>query len=166
MLLSRYSPEKDIKIERATKMNSVTVTIKDKTDIMVNVVLVTKEDDKIHNYKVPKDDCFAHLEVQFRFFNLSPEVNGILGRTHRPDFQNPAKPGVAMPLVAGEDNFRTSSLHSHDCKTCIFTGLSGSIKWETEHALLNCTRGGTLRIRNHLQEVIRMILTCIKCQQS
>lgn len=143
VLLNRYSPEKDIKIERSRKMNSVTVTIKDKVEIMVNVVPVTKEDDRIHSYKVPLNDCFAHLEVQFRFFNLSPKVDGILGRTYRPDFENPAKPGVAMPVVGGEDNFRTSSLLSHDCKTCIFTGLSGSIKSETAHALLDCTRGAS-----------------------
>ncbi|KAG7541284.1 Root cap [Arabidopsis thaliana x Arabidopsis arenosa] len=139
-----YSLEKDIKIERPRKMNSVTITIKDKAEIMVNVVPVTKEDDMIHSYKVPLDNCFAHLEVQFRFFNLSPKVDGILGRTYRTDFQNPAKPGVAMPVVGGEDNFRTSSLLSHDCKTCIFTGLSGSVKWETKkYALLDCTRGAS-----------------------
>lgn len=26
-----------------------------------------KEDDRIHRYMLPSDDCFAHLEVQFRF---------------------------------------------------------------------------------------------------
>lgn len=144
MLLSRYLPEKDIKIERTRKMNSVTITIKHKAEIMVNVVPVTKEDDRIHSYKVPLDNCFAHLEVQFRFFNFSPKVDGILGRTYRTDFQNPAKPGVAMPVVGGEDNFRTTSLLSHDCKTCIFTGLSGSVKWDTKkYALLDCARGAS-----------------------
>ncbi|ESQ43035.1 hypothetical protein EUTSA_v10015615mg, partial [Eutrema salsugineum] len=71
-LATRYSPNKDIKVERVTKRNSVIVTIKDKAEIMVNVVPVTKEDDRIHSYKVPSDDCFAHLEVPFKFFNLSP----------------------------------------------------------------------------------------------
>ncbi|ESQ54533.1 hypothetical protein EUTSA_v10027534mg [Eutrema salsugineum] len=146
-ILSRwYSPEKDIKIERATKMNSVTVTIKDKAEIMVNVVPVTREDDRIHkdhNYKVTSNDCFAHLEVKFRFLNLSPKVDGVLGRTYRPGFQKQAKRGVVTPMVGGEDNFRTSSLLSHDCKTCVFNGLSGSIRWETEHALLDCTRGAS-----------------------
>ncbi|CAA7049159.1 unnamed protein product [Microthlaspi erraticum] len=101
ILSTWYSPNKDIKIERVTTRNSVIVTIKDKAEIMINVVPVTKEDDRIHSYKVPSDDCFAHLEVQFRFFNLSPKVDGILGRTYKPDFQNPAKPGVAMPVLGG-----------------------------------------------------------------
>lgn len=46
-----YSSERDIKIERATKMNSVTVKIKDKVEIMVNVIPVTEKDDRIHSYK-------------------------------------------------------------------------------------------------------------------
>ena len=64
---------------------------------MVNEVPVTIQDDKIHNYRVPANDCFVHLEVQFKFFHLSSKV-GVLGRTYRPDFQNPEKPGVAMPM--------------------------------------------------------------------
>ncbi|CAH8363759.1 unnamed protein product [Eruca vesicaria subsp. sativa] len=145
-LFTWYSPNKDIKIERVTMRNSVIVTIKDKAEIMVNVVPVTKEDDRIHNYKVPSDDCFAHLEVQFKFFNLSPNVDGILGRTYKPDFQNPAKPGVAMPVVGGEDSFKTSSLLSNDCKTCIFSESQAeidSVKSEIEYATLDCTRGAS-----------------------
>ncbi|PPD89205.1 hypothetical protein GOBAR_DD13849 [Gossypium barbadense] len=76
-LSSWYSPEKEVK---------------DTAEIMVNIVPVTKEDDRVHHYKVPSDDCFAHLEVQFRFFSLSPNVDGALGRTYMPDFENPAKP--------------------------------------------------------------------------
>ncbi|CAF2326209.1 unnamed protein product [Brassica napus] len=142
----RYSPNKDIKIERVTMRNSVIVTIKNKAEIMVNVVPVTKEDDMIHNYKVPSDDCFAHLEVQFKFLNLSPNVDGILGRTYKPDFQNPAKPGVAMPVVGGEDSFKTSSLLSNDCKICIFSESQADIdtvKSEIEYATLDCTSGAS-----------------------
>ncbi|CDY29835.1 BnaA03g48560D, partial [Brassica napus] len=146
-LFTWYSSDKEIKIERLTQKNSVIVTIKDKAEIMVNVVPVTKEDDRIHNYRLPEDDCFAHLEVQFKFINLSSKVDGILGRTYRPDFKNPAKPGVAMPVVGGEDSFRTSSLLSHDCKTCLFSGElaidSGSVKVKNEYTLLDCTRGAS-----------------------
>ncbi|XP_013598750.1 PREDICTED: uncharacterized protein LOC106306619 [Brassica oleracea var. oleracea] len=146
-LFTWYSSDKEIKIERLTQKNSVIVTIKDKTEIMVKVVPVTKEDDRIHNYKLPKDDCFAHFEVQFKFINLSPKVDGILGRTYRPDFKNPAKPGVAMPVVGGEDSFRTSSLLSHDCKTCLFSEEmavdSGSVKVKSDYTLLDCTRGAS-----------------------
>lgn len=147
MHVLRYSSDKDIKTERVTQKNSVIVTIKDKAEIMVNVVPVTKEDDRIHNYRLPIDDCFAHLEVQFKFIYLSPKVDGILGRTYRPDFKNPAKPGVAMPVVGGEDSFRTSSLLSHDCKTCFYSGdsavSSDYVKPKSEYALLDCSRGAS-----------------------
>ncbi|KAI3769239.1 hypothetical protein L6452_00339 [Arctium lappa] len=68
-------------------------------EISVNVVPVTEEDDRIHNYRIPEDDCFAHLEVQFRFYDLSSQVEGLLGRTYQPEFENPAKQGVAMAVV-------------------------------------------------------------------
>ncbi|GAB4846325.1 hypothetical protein Ancab_025331 [Ancistrocladus abbreviatus] len=111
----------DLKIERTSSKNSVIVTIREVAEVSVNVVPVTEEDNRIHNYQIPSDNCFAHLEVQFRFFGLSPEVEGVLGRTYQPEFQNPAKPGVAMPVVGGEDKYRTSSLLSADCKACVFS---------------------------------------------
>ncbi|KAK1360724.1 Late embryogenesis abundant protein-related [Heracleum sosnowskyi] len=109
------------KVERTSTKNSVLVTIPGIVEIMANVVPVTKQDDRIHSYKVPSDDCFAHLEVQFRFYSLSSKVEGVLGRTYQPDFENPAKPGVAMPVVGGEDKYRTNSLHSQECETCVFS---------------------------------------------
>ncbi|KAF3453629.1 hypothetical protein FNV43_RR04070 [Rhamnella rubrinervis] len=113
--------ETRLKVERSSSKNSVTVTIPEVAEISVNVVPVTKEDDRIHNYQIPSDDCFAHLEVQFRFYGLSSNVEGVLGRTYQPDFQNPAKPGVAMPVVGGEDKYRTTSLFSADCSACVFS---------------------------------------------
>ncbi|KAK1309596.1 hypothetical protein QJS10_CPA09g01425 [Acorus calamus] len=79
-----------------------------------------KEDDRIHNYQIPSDDCYTHLEVQFRFSKLSKEVEGVIGRTYRPDFENPAKRGVMVPVVGGEDKYMTSSLVSSDCRACVF----------------------------------------------
>ncbi|KAL3736220.1 hypothetical protein ACJRO7_025213 [Eucalyptus globulus] len=132
--MSRWCSEaKDIKVERVSSKNSVSVTLKDACEIMVNVVPITKEDDRIHRYMLPSDDCFAHLEVQFRFFGLSPKVEGVLGRTYQPDFVNPAKPGVAMPVVGGEDKYRTTSLLSADCKLCIF--VPGSDHEDREKSL-------------------------------
>ncbi|MBA0596904.1 hypothetical protein Gorai_013709 [Gossypium raimondii] len=145
-LSSWYSPEKDVKVERVANKNSVIVTLKDSAEIMVNVVPVTKEDDKIHNYKVPSDDCFAHLEVQFRFFALSPKVDGVLGRTYQLDFQNPAKPGVAMPVVGGEDKYRTTQLLSANCFTCLYSPENSSnqeMTSVTEYLTLDCTRGAS-----------------------
>jgi len=100
--------------------NSVTVTLPEVVEMSVNVVPITKEDDRVHNYQIPSDDCFAHLEVQFKFLHLTEKVEGVLGQTYRPEFQSPVKRGVPMPIMGGEDKYKTSSLISADCKYCIF----------------------------------------------
>ena len=146
------SPENDIRVERTSNKNSVTIIFSEVAEILVNVVPVTKEDDRIHNYQIPSDDCFAHLEVQFKFYGLSSKVDGVLGRTYQPDFENPAKPGVAMPVIGGEDKYRTTSLLSLDCKSCVFSSARVSDKEELEdsspssamrNGMLDCTGGAT-----------------------
>lgn len=102
------------------------ILIEEIAEVSINAVPVTSEDDRIHKYGIPSDDCFAHLEVQFRFLKLSPEVEGVLGQTYRPGFENPAKRGVEMPVVGGEDMYQTSSLLSPDCKMCLFSPTAGS----------------------------------------
>lgn len=134
-----------IKAERISSKNVVIVSIPDVLEIAVNVVPVTKEDDRVHNYQIPSDDCFAHLEVQFRFFSLSPEVEGVLGRTYRPDFENPAKPGVAMPVVGGEDKWRITSLFSGDCGNCVFSPTKYSVQ-EIPLVMKNSTPDCTSRL--------------------
>ncbi|PIA35340.1 hypothetical protein AQUCO_03500022v1 [Aquilegia coerulea] len=114
----------DLQVERTAERNSVTVTLPGIAEMSVSVVPITKEDDRIHNYQIPSDDCFAHLEVQFRFFQLSESVQGVLGQTYRPDFQSPVKRGVAMPVMGGEHKYMTSSLVSADCSHCIFSPAS------------------------------------------
>ncbi|XP_019442464.1 PREDICTED: uncharacterized protein LOC109347212 [Lupinus angustifolius] len=135
--------ENQLRVERTSSKNSVMITLPEVAEISVNVVPVTKEDSKIHNYQIPNDDCFAHLEVQFRFYGLSSKVEGVLGRTYQPDFRNPAKPGVAMPVVGGEDKYRTTSLISSDCSSCIFSPAKASEKEDSviEYGMLDCTSG-------------------------
>lgn len=140
------SQEGSLRVERTSNKNSILVTLPDVAEISVNVVPVTKEDDRIHNYQIPSDNCFPHLEIQFRFSGLSSKVEGILGRTYQPDFQNPAKPGVAMPVVGGEDKYRTSSLLSSDCNSCLFNP-DGAFDQENallkDYGVLDCNGGAT-----------------------
>ncbi|XP_040987004.1 uncharacterized protein LOC121234929 [Juglans microcarpa x Juglans regia] len=140
------SPENDLRVERTSNKNSVIVILPEVAEISINVVPVTKEDDRIHNYRIPSDDCFAHLEAQFRFYGLSSKVEGVLGRTYQPDFVNPAKPGVAMPIVGGEDKYRTTSLLSADCSSCMFSpaeALDQNHSVVMEYSMLDCTSGAT-----------------------
>lgn len=142
-----HSLNDDFKVERSASKNSAAITIRGVAEISVNVVPVTKEDSLIHNYQIPSDDCFAHLEVQFRFLSLSPRVEGVLSRTYQPDFENPAKPGIAMPVVGGEDKYRTSSLLSADCAACIFSPIMHPDQKQDsmamEYGTLECTGGAT-----------------------
>ncbi|KAJ6376441.1 hypothetical protein OIU76_025563 [Salix suchowensis] len=111
-----YSPEKDVKVERLSGKNSAIITLKDKAEIM------------------------------FKFFHLSSKVDGVLGRTYRPDFENPAKPGVAMPVLGGENNYRIASLFSTDCNSCIFSPESGSNQDTSpgmNYGTLDCTKGAS-----------------------
>nr|AFK45679.1 unknown [Lotus japonicus] len=135
--------ENQLRIERTSSKNSVLITLPEVAEISVNVVPVTKEDSRIHNYQIPDDDCFAHLEVQFKFYGLSSKVEGVLGRTYQPDFQNPAKPGVAMPVVGGEDKYRTTSLTFADCSVCMFSPAEAFEKEDSvmEYGVLDCTGG-------------------------
>lgn len=144
LLSSWKNLENTLKVERTSEKNSVSITLPEIAEISVNVVPVTKEDDRIHNYQIPADDCFAHLEVQFNFQGLSSKVEGVLGRTYRPEFVNPAKPGVAMPVVGGEDKYKTSSLLSADCRSCIFSPAGDLDETDflvKDFGTLDCTGG-------------------------
>lgn len=122
-----YSPEKDVKVERISSRNSVIVSLKHVAQSMINVVPVTKEDDWIHNYQVPSEDCFAHLEFQFKFFALSPKVEGVL-----------SKAWMAMPVVGGEDEYQTSSLLWADCVSCMFSPQKCVAEKEGSSAVVDC----------------------------
>ncbi|CAK9143235.1 unnamed protein product [Ilex paraguariensis] len=94
-------------------------------ELDVKVTPIGEEDNRIHSYRLPADDAFAHLETQFRFFNLSDLVEGVLGKTYRPGYFSPVKRGVPMPMMGGEDKYQTPSLYSPLCKACRFHRPSG-----------------------------------------
>ncbi|CAN1201100.1 hypothetical protein LINPERHAP2_LOCUS45378 [Linum perenne] len=115
-------PDSQLIIERTADTNVIIVTLPDVVEMSARVVPITEDDDRVHNYQVRYgEDCFAHLEMQFRFFDLSEAVEGVLGQTYRPEFESPVKRGVAMPVMGGENKYLTSSLVSADCRFCIFS---------------------------------------------
>ncbi|CAN0897057.1 hypothetical protein LINGRAHAP2_LOCUS18895 [Linum grandiflorum] len=119
--------ERSVVVERTDDVNSVNVRVSGLTEMSIRVRPIGKEEDRVHNYRIPNGDVFAHLETQFKFSNLSDGVEGVLGKTYRPDYVSPAKVGVPMPVLGGEDKYQTPSLLSPLCPVCKFTPAGGSV---------------------------------------
>ncbi|CAN7005936.1 hypothetical protein IGI04_009678 [Brassica rapa subsp. trilocularis] len=114
------SGQREIVIERTDERNSVRVLVSGLVQMDIRVRPIGKEENRVHNYQLPQDDAFAHLETQFKFVDLSELVEGVLGKTYRPDYVSSAKVGVPMPVVGGEDKYQTPSLFSPTCRLCRF----------------------------------------------
>ncbi|KAF3567863.1 hypothetical protein DY000_02018130 [Brassica cretica] len=114
------SGQREIVIERTDERNSVRVLVSGLVQMDIKVRPIGKEEDRVHNYQLPQDDAFAHLETQFKFLDLSELVEGVLGKTYRPDYVSTAKTGVPMPVMGGEDKYQTPSLFSPTCRLCRF----------------------------------------------
>lgn len=112
--------EREVVVERTDDTNSVRVTVGGLLEMDVRVTPIGAEENRVHNYQLPADDAFAHLETQFRFKNLTESVEGVLGQTYRPGYVSPVKRGVPMPIMGGEDKYRTPSPFSSLCKLCRF----------------------------------------------
>ncbi|KAG0604285.1 hypothetical protein M758_10G159600 [Ceratodon purpureus] len=109
------SPNGVMKLNRIGATNAVDLVIKEKMGVSLTAIPVTKEENRVHRYGITDDDCFAHFDMQFRFYNLSSSVNGVLGQTYQPGFVNP------MKTMGGADRFASSSLLATDCKASQYT---------------------------------------------
>lgn len=114
--------ERVVVIERTDDFNSVKVTISGLLELDVNVTPIGDKENRTHGYNLPDGDAFAHLETQFKFTKLSDEVEGVLGQTYRPGYVSPVKKGVPMPMMGGEDRYRTPVFLSASCVSCRFKG--------------------------------------------
>ncbi|XP_068650579.1 uncharacterized protein [Aristolochia californica] len=111
---------REVLVERTADTNSIRLTIDGLVEIDVKVTPIGAEENRVHNYQLPADDAFAHLETQFLFKSLTDGVEGVLGKTYQPDYVSPVKVGVPMPLMGGEDRYKTPSFLSHVCASCRF----------------------------------------------
>ncbi|KAL5711438.1 hypothetical protein ACHQM5_021894 [Ranunculus cassubicifolius] len=111
---------REVIVERTDDRNSVKVVVTGLLELYVKVTPIGAEENKAHNYQLPADDSFAHLETQFKFAKLTDKVEGVLGKTYQPNYVSPVKVGVPMPMMGGEDKYRTPSLLSPLCQVCRF----------------------------------------------
>ncbi|CAI9105112.1 OLC1v1003967C1 [Oldenlandia corymbosa var. corymbosa] len=113
-------------IERTDDFNTIRARVSGLLQVDTRVVPIGEQENKVHNYQIPANDAFAHLETQFKFFKLSDSVEGVLGKTYQPGFESKVKMGDAMPVMGGEDKYHTPSLTSPLCKLCKFQRPSSS----------------------------------------
>jgi len=118
--------QREVIVERTDDTNSIRVTVSGLLEMDIRVRPIGEKENMAHNYQLPSDDAFAHLETQFKFKNPTDSIEGVLGQTYRPSYVSPVKRGVAMPMMGGEDKYQTPSLFSTTCKLCRFQRPSTS----------------------------------------
>ncbi|CAM0147846.1 unnamed protein product [Urochloa decumbens] len=104
-----------LSISRTAATNGVRVQIAGVLDIMASVVPITEEDSRVHNYGLTDDDSLAHLDLGFKFYDLSDNVHGVLGQTYRSDYVNRMSVSANMPVMGGAPNYVASDIFATDC---------------------------------------------------
>ncbi|RLM61844.1 uncharacterized protein C2845_PM14G11780 [Panicum miliaceum] len=119
---SRWAPPTApaLSVTRTAQVNTVVVELRGVFRIMANVVPITAEDSRIHNYGVTDDDSLAHLDLGFKFYDLTDDVHGVLGQTYRPDYVNKLDVKSNMPVMGGAPDYLSSGLFSADCAVARF----------------------------------------------
>ncbi|CAM6087383.1 unnamed protein product [Calypogeia fissa] len=131
-------PSAGLKIIRTQGKNAISVEVAQSFKVEAIVVPITKQESRIHNYNITSDNCFAHLELHFQFYNLSTEVTGVLGQTYVHGYKSPVKRGVPMPIMGGEHRFRSSSLMQPDCAVSKFGAVPSSVEIIREAIPVTC----------------------------
>ncbi|EOY15162.1 hypothetical protein QUC31_000407 [Theobroma cacao] len=134
------APEAGLKIQRQAETKKVRLRVEGLLEITARVVPITSEESRVHGYDVTEDDCFAHLELNFKFDCLSTMVNGVLGQTYRSNYQSRVKLSVAMPIMGRADKFATSHLFATDCAVSNF-GLKAKTLGSGEPLSFECGGG-------------------------
>ncbi|CAL4959264.1 unnamed protein product [Urochloa decumbens] len=107
-------------VARTAATNGVRVHLKGMFDIMANVVPITEEDSRVHSYGLTDDDSLAHLDLGFKFLDLSDEVHGVLGQTYRSDYVNQLSVSSKMPVMGGAPKYVVSDIFAADCAVARF----------------------------------------------
>ncbi|XP_068661744.1 uncharacterized protein [Aristolochia californica] len=129
-----------VSFTRSRATNGVVVEVEGRFKIEASVVPITEEESRVHGYGITDEDCMAHLEVGFKFYSLTEDVDGVLGQTYAKNYVTKVKMSAAMPVMGGNEKYSTTGLFSADCAASRF-GLGDALAQVTEHAGLDCTSG-------------------------
>ena len=86
----------NVAITRLHDTNLIEVEVEGNFKIKVAVMPITKKDSRVHDYGITQGDCFAHLDLSFKFYALSGQVKGDLCQTYAINYVSKVKMGVVM----------------------------------------------------------------------
>jgi len=121
-------------VTRTAAANGVRVQLRGVFDIVANVVPISEEDSRVHNYSVTEDDSLAHFDLGFKFFDLTDDVHGVLGQTYRADYVNQLSVSSKMPIMGGAPNYVSSDIFATDCAVARFGARRAGISMVTAQA--------------------------------
>ncbi|CAD6227909.1 unnamed protein product [Miscanthus lutarioriparius] len=107
-------------VTRTAASNGVRVRLEGTLDVVANVVPVGEEDSRVHGYGVTEDDCLAHLDLGFRFLDLTDDVHGVLGQTYRSDYVSRLSVKSRIPVMGGAAEYLSSDIFATDCAVARF----------------------------------------------
>nr|BAC15821.1 root cap protein 1-like [Oryza sativa Japonica Group]BAD30544.1 root cap protein 1-like [Oryza sativa Japonica Group] len=83
---------------------------------MANVVPINDRNSRINNYGITEEDNLTHLDLGFKFYDLTDNVHRVLGQTHRFDYVNKLSVSANMPVMGGTPWYAVSDIFStnHD----------------------------------------------------
>ncbi|XP_020146495.1 uncharacterized protein [Aegilops tauschii subsp. strangulata] len=116
--VSRAMP--GLSVTRTDTVNTVVVELDGVFSISANVVPITDEDSRIHNYGKTEKDSLVHLDLGFKFHTLTNAVDGVLGQTYRSNYISKVNVTAKMPIMGGAPKYLSASLFSTDCTVSRF----------------------------------------------
>ncbi|EEE67040.1 hypothetical protein OsJ_23982 [Oryza sativa Japonica Group] len=79
---------------------------------MANVVPINDRNSRINNYGITEEDNLTHLDLGFKFYDLTDNVHRVLGQTHRFDYVNKLSVSANMPVMGGTPWYAVSDIFS------------------------------------------------------